>query len=107
MGSEYIHALFNLFLVLAFIAIVFFLLRKMRLTTFKGSKLVNLIQVVPIGQKEKIILLEANQTLILLGVTANHIETLHIFESVDSSEMLSTDQMTGLSMKINKFRELN
>ena len=88
MGSEYIHALSNLFLVLLLALALLFMFKKFRYSRQISKKLVNIIQVVSIGNKEKIVLIEANETFILLGATANHIETLHVFEQMPTAETL-------------------
>ena len=87
MESEYLHAVTNLLLVLGLIVFCLFLLKKFRFSQFKRDKYINIIQNVPLGTKERIVLIEVNNAYFLLGATANRIETLHVFNEMDLSEV--------------------
>lgn len=83
MGNEYIHVVINLFAVIVLMLVLLFIVKKFKLSKFGGNKYINIINVVSVGPKEKIILLEINKSYLLLGSTPNHIETLHIFAELD------------------------
>ena len=83
MESEYLHFGLNLLAVMALLIGLGFVLKKINKVKYKGNKQINIINVVSIGAKEKIILLEANGSTLLIGATANHIETLHRFNDLE------------------------
>ncbi|RDI39966.1 flagellar biosynthetic protein FliO [Aquicella lusitana] len=87
MENEYTHVIFNLFIVTSLIIILFFILKKFKLGRYKNSSYIRVMHVLPIGAKEKILFVEVNNTFILLGVTANHIEKLHVFDSLNTEEL--------------------
>lgn len=60
--------------------------KKLKLAKNNGNKQINIINAVSIGAKEKILLVEVNNTTLLLGATPNHIETLHIFYELDQAK---------------------
>lgn len=84
MINEYAHILLNLFAVLALIVVSLFILRKIKTSRYGTNKHhIDIIQVLPIGPKEKILLVKAQNTLLLLGATSTHIEVLHVFDPAD------------------------
>jgi len=89
MTSEYLYSAFNLLIVLGIMFFLFFLLKKFKLKQRGQNKFINVVQIVPLGSKEKIILVDVNQSLILLGATANQISTLHVFNEMDSKDLIS------------------
>lgn len=60
-----------------------FLLRKFKLAKYASNKHIKIVNIVPIGAKERIILLEVNKTILLVGATPSHIETLYVFNELD------------------------
>lgn len=85
MGSEYTHVFLNLFAVIALMGVLLFLMRKFKLTKYAENKNIKIINIMPIGTKEKVILMEVNNTILLLGSTPNHIETLYVFNELVTS----------------------
>ena len=102
MGSEYAQAIYNLLIVLAVMFSLFFLLKKFKIAKYNKNKFIKVLQVVPVGAKEKIILIEANNKLILLGATASHVEMLHVFDQVDSEDVLINSNANEFSLKLNQ-----
>ncbi len=86
MGSEYTHVFLNFFVVIALMCVLFYLMRKFKLAKYAGNKNIKIINVMPIGAKEKVILMEVNNTILLLGSTPNHIETLYVFNELATTE---------------------
>jgi flagellar protein FliO/FliZ len=86
MGSEYTHVFLNLFAVIALMGLLFFLMKKFKLAKYASNKHIKIINIVPIGTKEKVILMEVNNTMLLLGATPNHIETLYVFNELMPTE---------------------
>lgn len=87
MSSEYTHVILNLIIILTLMVSVVFFIKKFKLTKYGANKHVNIINVVPIGAKEKIILLEVNNLTLLIGATPNHIATLHVFNDKKSAAL--------------------
>lgn len=80
MGSIYSHMIGNLLLVLTLMLGLLYLIKKFKLKKFSANPAINIINMLPIGAKEKLLLIEVQGKTILLGATPNHIEALHIFE---------------------------
>lgn len=86
MRSEYTHVILNLFAVMVLIYGLFFLLKKFKLAKYSTDKQMNIVNMVSIGAKEKIILLEVNNVMLLVGATPNQIATLHVFDAAESKK---------------------
>lgn len=107
MESEYTHIIFNLLAVIALLGVLFFVAKKLRFNKCPENKKINIINAVSIGAKEKIILLEVNNAILLVGATPMHIETLYVFnenepvrelkESKLAKEPTFAEQLTALS----------
>lgn len=79
MEISYLHIILNMLLVIGLIIVCMFTLKKIRAVKYANNKSIRVVNVVPIGTKEKIILVEVNNTTLVLGATPNHIETLYVF----------------------------
>ena len=82
MGSEYTHVVINLFLVLSLMLGLAYLAKKFKFKHLTKNQYIKVIQAVSIGSREKIILMEVNNTILLLGATPHQIETLYVFDSL-------------------------
>jgi len=91
MESEYLHFGFNLLIVLAFMVGLAFLLKKIKQVKYSGNNHIKIINVVSVGPKEKVILMEANGTTLLIGSTANQITTLHRFNEFELEQKIETE----------------
>lgn len=101
MGSEYGHIILNLVVVLGLIIFLLYLLKKFKFAKKGGAQHIKIINMVPVGAKEKIILLEVNKAILLIGATPNHIETLYVFNELEALENKSvpahfSEQLTAL-----------
>jgi flagellar biogenesis protein FliO len=76
-------------------------LKKLSTRKTKLNQDIKILQVVPIGNKEKILLLAVKNQTILVGATPNHIETLHIFS--EGRPSLAIDDMPVI--KADSFAE--
>lgn len=92
MESELIHAVINLGIVIALLWISFVLVRKFKLTKQAANKHIKLVNMLSLGTKEKIILLEVNHVFLLIGVTPTHIETLHVFNESERKKFLEQEE---------------
>lgn len=86
MENEYVHIIVNLIAVLALMIGLIYILRRFKQTKYNNKQGINILHVVPVGTKEKIMLVEVNQSVLLLGATANHIETLYIFDQAETEK---------------------
>ena len=86
MENEYAHMLMNLILVLAFMLVLVFILKKMKFAKQSANQAIKVINMVSIGTKEKIILLDVRDKVLLVGVTPNHIQTLHVFDGLHQNQ---------------------
>ncbi|MDR1424882.1 MAG: flagellar biosynthetic protein FliO [Azoarcus sp.] len=70
--------LFGLVLVLAVLAGCVWLLKRFSVP-LRGNGMLRIIGVTALGPREKVVLLEAGDKVMMLGVTPNNVRTLHIF----------------------------
>lgn len=104
MGSEYTHVIINLFAIIALMFVLVFVLKKIKLSKYVGNKHINIINVVPIGPKERIILMEVNNLFLLVGATPTHIEKLHVFDHLDLTKSKQLDQKKNFSELMTKLK---
>jgi flagellar biosynthetic protein FliO len=99
MESQYFHMIGNLCFVLVFLAGAIYCLKRTKIGSSLSSKHINIINHSRIGSKEKLLLIEVNKTLLLIGATPNHIETLYIFDAkedvIKESEFLNVLRSTN------------
>ncbi|MHB1948812.1 MAG: flagellar biosynthetic protein FliO [Gammaproteobacteria bacterium] len=108
METEYWHMLFNLLGVLALMLALFFLLKKLKITKKTTNKHIKIINVMPIGSKEKIMLIEVNKMLLLIGATPSHIETLYVFSDIEEvSQKSESDQFKKFMEATNLSKEVS
>lgn len=79
MDSEYLHMMVNLLAVIFLLIVCIVMIKKFRFPKFTNNNQIKVINSYPIGSKERIILLEVKNKIILIGATANHVSTLHVF----------------------------
>ena len=94
MGSEYAHIILNLMVVIALLAVLFFVAKKLKVNKYSENKKINILNAVSIGTKEKILLLEVNNAILLIGATPSHIETLYVFGESESEKIIPEKQTT-------------
>jgi flagellar protein FliO/FliZ len=69
---------FALIIVLAAIFVVAWVVRRMRLVSDRVGGAIDVLANVPLGQKERAVLLKVGTTQILLGVAPGRVNTLHV-----------------------------
>jgi flagellar biosynthetic protein FliO len=89
MGSEYSHMIINLFAVVTLMCSLFYLFKNSKFSKYAANKHITIINSVSIGSKERILLIKANNTVLLVGATANHIQTLHVFNELELADSLA------------------
>lgn len=91
---------FSLLMVLACIIAVAWLLKRMNLAQHSTGNLLKVIGSVAIGQRERVVLIEVNDTWLLVGVGPGQIRTLHTLEKVEDWQSATP------SVPDNKFANL-
>lgn len=93
---------FSLLMVLACIVAVAWLLRRMNIAQQGTGNLLKVIGSVAIGQRERIVLIEVNETWLLVGVGPGQIRTLHQMEKAEDWQ----SDAKPLSASDNKFAKM-
>lgn len=94
----------SLFLVLAAIVLVAWLLKRMNVAQQGSVKLIRVLGAVPIGQRERIVLVEIKDTWLVVGVGPGQIRTLHSLQKMEDSAI--DTQPTDPQASGNKFSSL-
>jgi len=76
-GGYIVQVLFSLVLVVGVIVLLSFLLRKFNFQTRAGSGVVRILSVVPLGGKDKLLLVEVGKEQILLGSSPGNVQKIH------------------------------
>ncbi|MDR2014654.1 MAG: flagellar biosynthetic protein FliO [Azoarcus sp.] len=71
--------LFGLVLVLGILAGCVWLLKRFS-SPVRGNGLLRILGVTAVGPREKVVLLEVGEKILMLGVTPNNVRALHVFE---------------------------
>jgi flagellar protein FliO/FliZ len=82
MTMEYTHMLVSLFGVITLLLVCLYVMKKFKVANNVGDRQIKIMNAVSIGTKEKILLVEVNKTVLLLGATPSHIETLYVFNEL-------------------------
>lgn len=83
-SSSIVQIIFSLLLVLAAIVLVAWFLRRMNAAQQGTGKRIKLLGGVPIGQRERIVLVEVQDTWLVIGVGPGQIRTLHTLQKQES-----------------------
>ncbi len=73
----------GLLIVLGIFFICVWSLRKLNTSTVNGTEKMRVVGGIPLGLREKIILLQVGKKQLILGITPGRIETLHVLEGDD------------------------
>lgn len=82
--SSLFNMVLSLFGIVVAIFILSFVLRRYVLPKTALNSAIKILSTMPLGGKDKLILIKADTVFLLLGVTQNSINTLHSFDSFDS-----------------------
>ena len=89
-SGSIVQIIFSLLLVLAAIVLVAWLLKRMNLAQQGSVRLLKVLGGVAIGQRERIVLVEVNDTWLVVGVGPGQIRTLHTLQKPDGIEQDAT-----------------
>ncbi|MDD5299466.1 MAG: flagellar biosynthetic protein FliO [Gallionella sp.] len=103
--------IFSLLLVLAAIVLVAWLLRRMNVAQRGSGNLLKILGAVPIGQRERIVLVEVNDTCLVVGIGPGQIRTLHTFQKpelqmAENSGQRAENSVADPQPSENKFASL-
>lgn len=79
--TEFFHALLVLLIIIPSIFMVTYFFKKYLKQETQNSASIKIVNHLPLSTKERIILLSVNQELLLIGVTANTISTLRVYDN--------------------------
>jgi flagellar protein FliO/FliZ len=85
-SGSILQIIFSLLLVLAAIVLVAWLLKRMNVTRQGPGNLLKVIGGVAIGQRERVVLVEIENTWLVVGVGPGQIRTLHTLQKSDHVE---------------------
>lgn len=79
-SGNIVQIIFSLLLVLAAIVLVAWLLKRMHVTQQGSGNLLRVLGSVSLGQRERAVLVEINNTWLVIGVAPGQVRTLHTLE---------------------------
>lgn len=85
-SGSIVQILFSLMLVLAVIVLVGWLLKRMNLTQQNSGSHLKMLGGIAIGQRERIVLVEIDETWLVIGVGPGQIRTLHTLPRPEGSD---------------------
>jgi flagellar protein FliO/FliZ len=79
-AGDVLKVFFALIFVLLLIGVAAWFLRRMSLGNFASHGTLRLLASVSVGQRERVVLVQAGETQLLLGVAQGNVRTLHVFD---------------------------
>ncbi|QCR10302.1 flagellar biosynthetic protein FliO [Brenneria rubrifaciens] len=80
--------------ILLFILFIAWLVRKLGFAPqAKQNKLLNVVSSCPVGQRERVVIVEVDNTWLVLGVTAQQVTALHTLPAQPTSDSSSTAEI--------------
>lgn len=99
--TNYLQMFFGLFIIVALIfGMAWFMRRMGRINGIESSGL-KVISGVSVGQRERVVLLQAGDTQLLVGVAPGQVTALHVMDEPITSPSLSQDANKGFSEKLH------
>lgn len=91
-----------LILIIGIILLCAWLFRKLNGTSLGHSKLLNVVGSVAVGQRERVVIVEINDTWLVLGVAAGHVTKLHEMPAQERPEPQLNSFAARLQQALNK-----
>jgi flagellar protein FliO/FliZ len=79
-AGDVLQVFFALLFVLLLIGVAAWFFRRMSFSNFAGQGALRLLASVSVGQRERVVLVQAGETQLLLGVAQGNVRTLHVFD---------------------------
>jgi len=106
-SGSIVQIIFSLFLVLAAIVLVAWLLRRMNLAQQGAGHLLKVLGGVSVGQRERVVLVEIKDTWLVVGVGPGQVRTLHTLpKPEDTWQKDEGASSSGLQPTDNRFAAL-
>lgn len=105
-SSSIVQIILSLLLVLAAIVLVAWLLKRMNMTQQGAGRQLKVLGGVSIGQRERIVLVEIENTWLVVGVGPGQIRTLHTLPKMEDNAEEGETRHPGLHASGNKFATL-
>ncbi len=92
-ATQLLNVAFSLLLIIGLILTLAWLLRRFGQGNFLNQQAMKIVASMPLGTRERLLVVEVGGQQLLLGVTAHQISTLHVFDEpvVDASGGTSTE----------------
>jgi len=105
-SGSIVQIIFSLLLVLAAILLVAWLLKRMNVAQQSTGNMLKVLGGVAIGQRERVVLIEVNDTWLVVGVGPGQIRTLHTLpKSAIPVSNIATESQQHFSVWLKKFVE--
>ena len=99
-SGSVMQIIFSLILVLAAVALVAWIMKRINLPQHGAASLLKVISGVAVGPRERVVLMEVNDTWLIVGVAPGQVRTLH---TMPKGVMPSASSQTG-SVQDGKFQ---
>lgn len=99
--SNYFQMFFGLFIIVLLIFAMAWVMRRMGRINGTGTSHLKVISGVSVGQRERIVLVQAGETQLLVGVAPGQVRTLHIMDEPVTESTLAPTAGTGFSEKLH------
>lgn len=103
--SALLETLLGLFIVLACIAFLAWLLRRTGRFQTTANGEMKIITSLALGPRERAVLLQVGEQQILLGVTSQNVQTLHILETPVSTTTIKDNSNTNFAEKFQQIMQ--
>lgn len=103
-SGSIVQIIFSLLLVLAAIVLVAWLLKRMNVVRQGSGNLLKVLGGISIGQRERIVLVEVQNTWLVVGVGSGQIRTLHTLDRPNINAQHATDAI--IPTEKNRFADM-
>lgn len=101
-ASNYIQMFFGLFIIVALIFGMAWFMRRMGSISGMSSGDLKVLGGISVGQRERVVLVQAGKTQLLVGVAPGAVRTLHVLdEPVLSSQKSNLNESSGFANKLH------
>lgn len=90
METEYLHMIENLVVAISVLLLLAYIVKRLTRAKIPADQSIKMLHAIPVGSKEKILLVTVNNTKLLIGATPTHIETLYVFSEDQTAPTTAT-----------------
>lgn len=101
-GTQLINVVFSLLLIIGVILALAWLLRRFGQGGFSNQQHMKVLATLPLGTRERLLVVDVSGQQLLLGVTPQQIRTLHVFETpvIDTTQATPSTDFKNKLMSI-------